>query len=243
MATRVSRRSHLGFSYRLAVAVLWPLMRTLVRWDIKGSERLTRSPGGIIVAANHLSWFDPLVVSYVLWQADRPPRFLAKEAVFRVKVVGGIIRRAGQIPVYRETADAANAIRDALVALDRGEAVAVYPEGTITRDPGLWPMSGKTGAVRMALISGAPLFPMAHWGAQEVMAPYAKEFRILPRKTMRVRVGEPVDLDDLRGRPVDAATTREASQRLMDAITALLAEIRGEEPPVERMTRRAGGAS
>lgn len=234
--TRVRRRQRLGFSYRFAVALLWPFMRFAVRWDIRGAERLTQEPGGVIVAPNHLSWFDPLVVAFTLWEADRPPRFLGKESVFRVPVFGRIIRNAGQIPVYRETADAASAIRDALAALGRGECVVVYPEGTITRDPDLWPMSGKTGAVRLALTSGCPLLPIAQWGANEVMPPYVKAFRLLPRKTMHVVVGEPVDLDDLRGRPLDAATLTLGTERLMDAITGLLAGIRQEAAPTERMS-------
>lgn len=238
MSSRVSRRDRLGPGYRLAVTVLWPLLRTTVDWDIEGVDRLTRTPGGVIVATNHLSWFDPLVVSYALWGADRPPRFLAKEAMFRVPGVGMIIRDAGQIPVYRETADAASALRDGLTALDRGECVVVYPEGTITRDPALWPMSAKTGAVRMALLTGAPLFPMAHWGAQEVMAPYSKQVKLLPRKTMHVRVGEPIELSDLADQPLDATTMRVAGERLMDAITGLLAEIRHEPPPPGRMVYR-----
>lgn len=235
---RVSRASRLGPAYRIAVVLLWPFLRTAVSWDIRGTEQLTEEDRGVIVAANHLSWFDPLVVSYALWRADRPPRFLAKEPIFRVPVIGRIVRGAGQIPVYRETKDAANAIRDALTALENGECVAVYPEGTMTRDPELWPMSAKTGAVRMALMSGSPLYPMAQWGPQEVMAPYVKEFRILPRKTMHVRVGRPIDLDDLMDQPVDAQTMRVAGERLMDAITALLAEIRQEDPPPTRMVFR-----
>jgi 1-acyl-sn-glycerol-3-phosphate acyltransferase len=114
----------------------------------------------------------------------------------------------------------------------------VYPEGTITREPNLWPMTAKTGAVRMALISGAPLFPMAQWGPQAVMAPYSKRVRLLPRKTMHVWVGEPVDLADLAGLPLDAGTMREAGERLMQAITDLLSEIRQEEPPTERFVYR-----
>ena len=110
-APYVRRRAKLGFSYRFAVFVLWPLMRYLVRWDIQGAQRITDEEGGVIVAPNHLSWFDPPVVAFALWEADRPPRFLGKEAVFRVPVFGRIITNAGQIPVYRETADAASAIR------------------------------------------------------------------------------------------------------------------------------------
>lgn len=235
---RVRRRGRLGFSYRFAVAVLWPFMRVSVRWDIQGTEQLTDDEGGVIVSPNHLSWFDPLVVAFSLWQADRPPRFLGKESVFRVPVFGRIIRNAGQIPVYRETADASSAIRDALAALEAGECVVVYPEGTITRDPDLWPMSAKTGAVRLALISGRPLFPMAQWGSHEVMGPYRKEFRILPRKTMHVRVGPPIDLSDLAGAAADADAVAVASDRLMDAITAMLATLRNEPAPATRMVFR-----
>lgn len=234
-APHVRRRAHLGLSFRLAVAIVYPFMRTMVRWRISGTERLTQADGGVIVAPNHTSWFDPLVVAFAIWSADRPPRFLAKEAVFRVPFVGRIVRNAGQIPVYRESADASSAIRGALAALDLGECVVVYPEGTMTRDPALWPMSGKTGAVRLALASGRPLFPMVHWGTQDVMRPYAKEFRILPRKQVTVVVGAPVDLAGLGGRPVDAQVLAEGTDRLMDAITALLAQVRDQPAPATRM--------
>lgn len=238
MTARVRRRERLGFSFRLTVALLFPFLRVAVGWDVRGEDRLTDEPGGVIVAPNHLSWFDPFVMAFVVWTADRPPRFLGKEAVFRIPVLGRIITGAGQIPVYRETADASSAIRDALAALGRGECVVVYPEGTMTRDPALWPMSGKTGAVRLALESGRPLVPVAQWGPQEVMRPYVKEFRILPRKTMRVRIGEPVDLTDLRELPLDHDILEQGTERLMDAITVLLSGIRGEPAPTERMSFR-----
>jgi 1-acyl-sn-glycerol-3-phosphate acyltransferase len=99
-------------------------------------------------------------------------------------------------------------------------------------------MAGKTGAVRLALSTGTPLVPIAQWGPQEVMRPYAKEFRLLPRKTMHVRIGQPVDLSDLRGRPVDHDILEQGTERLIDAITALLADIRGEQAPAERMVFR-----
>ncbi len=233
---RVRRRQSLGFSMRFAVALLWPFMRLSVKWDVTGSERLTEAEGGTIVSPNHNSWFDPLVMAYVLWEADRPPRFLAKHSVFTIPVIGRIIAHAGQIPVYREGPDPASAIRDAMAALDRGECVVVYPEGTMTRDPDQWPMEGKTGAVRLALATGAPLFPIAQWGANQVMPPYVKAFRLLPRKTMHVVVGPAVDLDDLRGGPADAAALLLGTERLMDAITELLAGIRGEAAPAERMS-------
>lgn len=234
-APRVRRRQQLGFSYRFVVFLLWPLMRWVVSWDMTGTEKLARAEGGVIVAPNHTSWFDPPVVAFALWQSDRPPRFLGKESVFRTPIIGPIITHAGQIPVYRETSEAQTAIRDALTALEKGECVVVYPEGTITRDPDLWPMSAKTGAVRLALTSGRPLYPMVQWGSHLVMGPYKKEFRFLPRKRIHIAFGDPVDLSDLADRPMDARTLAIGGDRLMDAISALLAQIRQEDPPATRL--------
>lgn len=246
---KVRSGKRLGFWYLLAVGLLRPGMLLLTKRDWHGAENLraeVRPDGtqeGIVVCPNHISWFDPLESAHFLYDNGRPPRYLGKESVFRVPVVGRIITGAGQIPVHRETADAAASVRDAVDAVRRGECVAVYPEGTITRDPGLWPMTGKTGAARIALMTGAPVIPLALWGAQEVIGPYRSEFRILPRKVMRVTAGPPVDLDDLRGRDLDAATLREATERIVAAITALLEGIRGERAPVERFDLRAHRAA
>ena len=235
------RGRRLGFWLRLAVVILWPFLTVFTRRDWHGGENLEADGGGIIVAPNHLSWFDPLVICDVTWAYDRPPRFLAKEALFRVPIAGRIVAGAGQIPVYRQSRDAVASIRAGIAALEAGEAVVVYPEGTITRDPDLWPMAGKTGAARLALATGRPVIPVAQWGAQDVMAPYTKQFRILPRKTMHVRVGTPVDLSDLRGRPMDATTLRLATDRILAAITALLEEIRGETAPERPMVWNGPG--
>ena len=243
--TKVRSGKRMGFWFLLAVVLLRPGLLLFTRRDWRGAEHLraeVRPDGtqeGVVVCPNHISWFDPLESAHFFYDNGRPPRYLGKESVFRVPVIGRIIRGAGQIPVYRESSDAANSIRDAIAAVQRGECVVVYPEGTISRDPGLWPMTGKTGAARIALATGAPLIPVAQWGANEGMAPYAKELRIFPRKVMRVTAGPPVDIDDLRGLPITTATLIEATQRLMAAITALLEGIRGETAPVERYDLKA----
>jgi 1-acyl-sn-glycerol-3-phosphate acyltransferase len=223
----------LGFWFRLAAVLLWPFLMIFTKRDWRGEENLEQDGGGIIVAANHLSWFDPLSLSNLLWNNDRPPRFLAKEPLFRIPVVGRIISGAGQIPVYRESTEAVAAVRDAISAVENGECVVVYPEGTMTKDPDLWVMALKTGAARIALATRRPLIPVAQWGPQEIMPPYVKRFRLLPRKTMVMRVGAPVDLADLYDRPLDADTLRIASQRIWAAITALLEQARGEVAPTE----------
>jgi 1-acyl-sn-glycerol-3-phosphate acyltransferase len=238
MAQRVRRRWKLGFWYRVAVVILWPFITSTTKRDYRGTEYLEATDGGIVIAPNHLSWFDPIVIAHALWSNDRPPRFMAKESVFRVPIAGRIIDGAGQIRVYRDSRDAARAVRDAVTAVQEGECVVVYPEGTITRDPNLWPMTGKSGAARVALQSGCPLIPMAQWGAQEVIRPYAKELRLFPRKCMRVRFGPPIDLDDLRDRPITSSVLAIATERLMAAITELLEQIRDEEAPKERYVFR-----
>lgn len=230
---RVRRGWRLGFWFRLAAFVLWPFLMIFTKRDWEGAENLEQDGGGIIVAANHLSWFDPLSLSNLLWNNDRPPRFLAKEPLFRIPVIGRIISGAGQIPVYRESKEAVAAVRDAITAVRNGECVVVYPEGTMTKDPDMWVMTLKTGAARIALATQRPLIPVAQWGPQEVMKPYVKQFRLFPRKTMVMRVGKPVDLSDLYDRELDADTLHIASQRIWEAITALLAQARGEVGPTE----------
>lgn len=232
----------LGASYRFAALVLKPPMTVLTKRDWEGVQWLRRSyppTDGIVVVTNHISWFDPIPIAHVLWNNGRSPRFLAKEVLFGVPFMGRIIANAGQIPVRRETDKAVESVGDAVAAVRDGEAVVVYPEGTITRDPDLWPMSGKTGAARIAIQAGVPVIPIAQWGAQEVMGPYAKEFRILPPKTMRMRVGPPVDLDEFRGADPGADVLAGATDRIMDAVTGLLETIRGEPAPAERLDYRA----
>lgn len=229
----VRRSWRLGFWYRLAVIVLWPFLRLTTKRDYRGGEKLEQDGGGVIVAANHLSWFDPLAMSMLLWSNDRPPRFLAKESLFRLPVAGRVITGAGQIPVYRESKEAVAAVRGAIDAVNKGECVVVYPEGTMTKDPDTWPQSLKTGAARIALVTRRPLIPVAQWGPNQIMPPYGKGFHLLPRKTMVMRVGDPVDLSDLYDLPLDSETMRIASDRLWSAITALLADARNEVAPTE----------
>ena len=225
--TRARRRGRLGPAFRLAVFLLKPFLTIFTRRDWVGMQHLS-GDGRIVMATNHLSWFVPLIISHILWDSYRPPRFLAKDSLFTVPFVGWVLRDTGQIPVVRGTRDAALAVEAAVTAAQRGECVVVYPEGTITKDPDLWPGRAKNGAARIALTAGVPLVPMAHWGAQEVIGPYRKELRLLPRKMMRVAVGPPVDLDDLRDRELTAEVLAIASTRLMDAIENLLRQVRSD---------------
>jgi len=214
-------------------AVAVPLTGLLAKIRVRGGEKLPRS-GPYVLAPNHHSEIDPLIVAVATWRLGRAPRFLAKESLFRVPVLGWVLKRSGMVPVARSRGAAAQALAQAkeLAANERG--VIVYPEGTLTRDPDLWPMRGKSGAVRLALAGDIPLIPMAQWGTQAVMPRYGKLSLFPPRKPITVLIGDPVDLSDLRGRLNDQAAITAGTERLMAAITALLEELRGEKAPAER---------
>ena len=227
-------KQRLGFWYRFVAHLLRPVLMVTTRRAWGGFEHLPGVGIGVVVAPNHISYADPLTLAHFLWDNGRAPRYLAKESVFRIPVLGKIITACGQIPVYRASRDAAQAYRDAVSAVRAGECVGIYPEGTITKDPALWPMTGKTGAARVALETGCRVIPIAQWGPQEILAPYSKRLRLLPPKTVHVLAGPPVDFDDLRGQPVTPDVLHTASDRIIDAITAQLAVLRGELPPATR---------
>ena len=223
-------------SYRLAVRLVRPVLRAVTRRDWRGAEHLPAD--GFVAVSNHLSYSDPFTLAHFLVDHGIPPRFLAKEAVFEFPLAGRIVRGAGQIPVRRGSVDAARALQAAFDAVHAGECVAVYPDGTLTRDPGLWPMTGKTGAARIALTTGAPVVPIAQWGPQELLAPYGKRLHLLRHPTVHVWAGPPVDLSPWQGRPLDAVTLNGATAAIVGAVTALLEQIRGEKAPAERWDPR-----
>jgi 1-acyl-sn-glycerol-3-phosphate acyltransferase len=234
------RKRHIGFWYRLAAVILRPLMRTITRHRWRGAEHLP-TDGGYVAAVNHLSYVDPFTFAHFMFDNGHLPRFLAKESLFRKFFIGSVMKGAEQIPVYRTAGDPTVALRAAVAAVQAGEVVAVYPEATLTRDPELWPMQGKTGAARIALASGRPVIPIAQWGAQEILPPYHKVPRLLPRHTSYVYAGPPVDLSRFAGQEPTSEVLYEATDAILDAITELLADIRGEQPPATRWNPTEGG--
>ncbi len=236
----VASRRKIGFWFRLVVALLRPPMMVLTKRDWRGGEMIPRT-GGVVLATNHVSHFDPIAFAHFGYDNGRVPRFLGKSELFKVPVIGAIISRLGQIPVYRRSYDASQAYRAAVDAVRRGECVIFYPEGTISRDPDRWPMTGKTGAARVALATGVPVIPVAQWGPQDVLAPYSKRFRFFPRKTMHMQAGPPVDFSEFADRPITNETLRDATEKIMTAITEQLQKIRGGQPPGVRFDMRRAG--
>ena len=219
--------------FRLLAALVLPFMYLIARYRVEGGEKLPKH-GAFVLSPNHYSEIDPVVVGVYVWRLGRAPRYLAKASLFTVPVLGWFLRKSGQIPVQRAgAARGSDPLAAAAKLAKDGLAVIIYPEGSLTRDPELWPMRGKSGAVRMALEAGVPLIPMAHWGTQAVMPRYGKRISLFPRKTIRAKIGDPVDLSAFAGRKIDTAVLNEATALLMKDIAALLSELRGEPAPAQ----------
>jgi 1-acyl-sn-glycerol-3-phosphate acyltransferase len=233
-------RERRGWAFTFAVAVVKPLLLVFTRHRWTDGSKLP-AVGGAVVVANHVSHLDPLTFAHFVHDHGRLPRFLAKAELFEVFFVRTILRSSGQIPVYRMSTDASRAFSAAVEAVQQGRLVVVYPEGTLTRQPDLWPMAGKTGAARIALAADVPVIPVAQWGAHEILYPYARRPRLLPPKTVHAKVGDPVPLEDLRRLEPTPEVLRQATERIMDAITSLLEDVRGEKAPAERFDPRTAG--
>ncbi len=222
-----------NFAFRLGAAIMRPILNLIVKRDWRGAEKLPKS-GPAIVVCNHLSYLDPLTFSHYLYNNGRAPRYLGKESVFRIPVIGWVIKAAGQIPVNRESKDAIKGYEHAIAVLKAGHLLGVYPEGTLTRDADLWPMKGKTGVARLALQTGVPIYPCASWGPQRVIPPYGKKIKLFPRTKVSVVMGDPVDLSKWRGKSDDLASLEAATEAIMDSITKLLEGLRNEKAPAVR---------
>jgi 1-acyl-sn-glycerol-3-phosphate acyltransferase len=229
-----------GWAVAFVASVVRPAMRATTRRTWIDGTRIP-AEGGCIVVANHLSHVDPLLTASFVYDHGRIPRYLAKNSLFRTRFVGRVLTSAQQIPVERLSRNAIGAYDAAVRAVHEGECVVVYPEGTLTRDPDLWPMTGKSGAARIALATGVPVIPVGHWGAQDVLPPYSKHPHVLPRRRVLMKAGAPVPLDDLRARPQTPEVVNETTERIMAAITDIVAELRGEQPPEIRYDPRIHG--
>ncbi|WP_019179179.1 lysophospholipid acyltransferase family protein [Microbacterium yannicii] len=224
-------------------AIVVPLFGLLARVEIVGGDKLPRE-GAYVLAPNHMSEIDPLVVAVAVWRLGRAPRFMAKESLFRVPVLGWVLRRTGMVPVARASSGsgAKQTLESAQELVRLGRGVIVYPEGSLTRDPDLWPMRGKTGAVRLATAGALPVIPVAHWGSQQILPRYGK-LRLWPlRRRVRVIFGDAIDVNALEGAAAgQPAGLVAATDQVMAAIAGLLAELRGATAPPQRWNPAAHG--
>jgi 1-acyl-sn-glycerol-3-phosphate acyltransferase len=235
------------FAREMAIAVappwaFWQFMLRNFSWlvglfgrvEVTGElpEELRRGP--LLFAANHIGDFDPFVVAVALFRLGVAPRIMATGGILSAPVAGALLERTGGIRVERGTELARHAVRVTEVALVHGGHVVAYPEGRIGLTPDGWPERGRTGMARLALGVGVPVIPVSQWGAHEVLQ-YGNDRgklrtlarAVVRRPALRVHVGPPVRLDDLRpGRVGDANRAR---TRIAAAITRGLVPLRAAD--------------
>ncbi|ASK64765.1 1-acyl-sn-glycerol-3-phosphate acyltransferase [Brachybacterium avium] len=213
----------------LAQLPLRPLLTLLARPRWVGTDQLPAT-GAMIACGNHLSAFDAFGYGHLLQASGIAPRFLAKDSLFRIPVLGTLLRAARQIPVRRGTSRGGDALDDARAALGRGELIMVFPEGTYTRDPELWPMQARLGTARLALETGAPLLPIASWGGRALWPVGSPLPRPRPGRHVQMLVGEPFTVSLDQAETFQQGALR-VSEELMTRIAALLGQLRGQAPP------------
>ena len=221
---------------RVVAGIVYRMGELLVRRQPLPEHSLP-TKAGFIVALNHLSAADPPVVGAYIYDAGWFPRFMAKAELFNIWPVGPLLRAVGQIPVQRRSAQAAQALNSAASAIAAGRCVVIFPEGTTSKTEDMWPMSMKSGAVRLALTTGAPLIPAAVWGTA-----HALPWRPWRRPRAAMLFGEPLDLSAYVGRHADSSALREATELLRGQVAVLLGELRGEPVPAQYLSG-AGGDS
>jgi 1-acyl-sn-glycerol-3-phosphate acyltransferase len=213
--------------YRLAEWTLRPLIASWFNWRFEGIEHVPRE-GPVLVACNHISYFDPLAHAYMLVRAGRRPRFLAKRELYDNSFLRLALLGAGQIPVERGSGSRAP-VDAAKQALNRGEAVVVYPEGTVTGRPDLMPMSGKTGIARLTLSTGVPVLPIGVWGTHKVWQSHGTRSLSFGRPIW-LKAGAPVDFSSFEEERDEPATLRKVTDTIMDEVVRLVEDLRARYP-------------
>ena len=213
--------------YHVCTTVGLPLPKLWFTWRFEDLEHIPEH-GPAIVAATHVSYLDPFSTALAIIRRGRRPRFLAKAELFRIPLVGRALKGAGQIAVARGTGDR-RPLQEAEAALARGEIIAVYPEGTVTKRPDHLPKEGKTGAVRLALATGAPIVPLASWGSQAVWQKSGRGSLKFGRPVW-VKAGPPIDLSARAGELDDAEAVRGMTEDLMATLTSMAVDLRDRYP-------------
>ena len=184
--------------------LVFPVFRGLLRGQTSGNA-LVPLQGPLVVVANHGSHLDPPFLGHAL---GRPVAFMAKAELFRIPILGDIIRACGAYPVKRGASDR-EAIRTATARLDEGWAIGVFLDGTRQSDGRV--NQPRPGAALLAARSGAPLLPVAIINSHRVLGTGRGWPRLLP---VALRIGEPIPAPTGRRKPELEATTRELQRRI-----------------------------
>lgn len=227
--------------YVIARNILTAYLRLFFRWKFIGRDKIPRT-GPAIIAANHISYFDPLCQALLVDSSGRRPRFFAKAELWENPIFRVVLKGAHQIPVERGTGEK-GPVEKAIEALGDGQVCVIYPEATISEHDDLTPMKGKTGIARVALATGAPVYPSAVWGAQWVMPKGRVRTRGWRRRII-MKVGDPLVFPGRAADVDDPVSRREVTDQIMAALDSLVRELHdlypdgasvpARKPPKER---------
>lgn len=212
---------------RLAESVVLPPLKLWFRWRFEGMGNIPQT-GAVLVACNHVSYFDPLAHGHFLEKAGRRPRFLAKIELYKNPVLRKVLTGASQIPVRRGSGDHAP-IETALASLRKGELVVVYPESTVTTNADFSPMKAKTGIARLTLAADVPVIPLAVWGSQPVWQRGGKR-NLKYGRPIWVKAGAPLDFSVYQDRPDDPEALRAVTDHVMAELSLLVDDLRARYP-------------
>jgi len=213
----VTREGRSDRTYRAVIRTALGLFRALdFRIDLTGAQHIPTT-GGAVIAANHVSYFDFMLVGYAA-RPQRLVRFMAKKQVFDHKVGGPLMRGMHHIPVDRSAG--ASAYAAAVQALRDGELVGVFPEATISR--AFTPIPMKSGAARMAIDAEVPIVPIVTWGAHRLWTKGRKP-RLQRHVPVSIHVGEPL-------MPKPGESAQELTDRLAETLTRLIDEVQRAYP-------------
>lgn len=180
----------------------------LLGLKVEGLENLP-ADGGIIVVANHVSNWDPVMIALAL---NRPVHFMGKAELFNYKILGKLLIALNAFQVKRGSADR-QSIRQALKLLEEGKVLGIFPEGT--RNKTGQELKTQTGAAFIALRAGAGIIPVACVGTNHI-------FPIGWFRPLQVRVGKPLLLSDYQDQKVNSAALEQLSNEIFDKINSLL---------------------
>lgn len=217
--------------YKFAVEVLRPVAKLTTKPHWAGRDNMPKNKPFILIM-NHLSYYDIPVITHFIVDEGHAVRVLAKDSLFDTPGLGMVMKRTKMVPVVRDSAQAGDSLKHAKQALAEGESIAIFPEGTLTKDPDKWPMEFKTGAARLALSTGAPVIPLVHWQGERANMPSSS----LPIHRMNTWIvaGPAIDLSDLNQDEDDRDAVNAATRRMEAVITKMVENIRGVSAPPTR---------
>lgn len=240
---RMGHRKEKGNAWiKTCEIALFPLTHLVGRRRFVGAHRIPDT-GAALLVANHISHIDPIFDVVFVRETGRLPHVLAKASLWKIPLIGRVLTATQQIPVERGNGAGQKALAAATDVLDAGGVVVIYPEGTVTKDPDMWPMRPRAGVAALALAGDFPVIPVAHWGSNHVYTSYGegRRFKPWPRKDVHVVTGDPIDLSAWRGKPIDNRAIRDVSFLIMEKVQEMVAELRGEEAPASLFNPKTAG--